>query len=155
MQAAQMQAAQMQAAQMQAAACEPRGAQARVTFAARRRTAPSGLAVLAVEVRPVDVVRVPIARRRVISQRDTERLLETLSSLLSEFYREVRNDVDVQLGVLELRRWVNRGLVEPDERRGALLVFCQLAQPNVHPVAVDLRSGRAGVMVGVGLGVRL
>ena len=143
----------MQAAQ--AAACEPKGAQARVTFAARRRTGPSGLAVLAVEVRPVDVMRVPIERRRVISQRDTEWLLETLSSLLSQIFREVRNDVDVQLGVLELGRWVNRGLVEPDERRGALVVFCQIAQPNVHPVAVDLRRGRAGVIIGVGVGVRL
>ena len=139
---------------MQAAKCRPPkprrvsqgGAQASVTFAARRRTAPSGLAVLAVEVMPVDTF-VPIERRRVISQRDTEWLLETLSSLVSEIFREVRNDVDVQLGVLELGRWVNRGLVEPDERRGALVVFCQIAQPNVHPVAVDLRRGRAGVII--------
>ena len=62
-------------------------------------------------------------------------------------FLEVRNDVDVQLRVLERRRWVIRGLVEPDERRGALVVFCQIAQPNVHPVAVDLRRGRAGVII--------
>ena len=136
----------MQAAQ--AVACEPRGALARVTFAARRRTAPSGLAVLAVEVMPVDTF-VPIERRRVISQRDAERLLETAR------FREVGNDVDVQLRVLERRRWVIRGLVEPDERRGAPFVFCQLAQPNLHPVAVDLRRGRAGVIIGVGVGGRL
>ena len=138
----------MQAAQ--AVACEPRGALARVTFAARRRTAPSGLAVLAVEVMPVDTF-VPIERRRVISQRDSERLLETARFL------EVRNDVDVQLRVLELRRWVNRGrgTFGHDERRGALVVFCQLFQPYVHPVAVDLRKGRARVIIGAGVKVRL
>ena len=135
----------MQAAQ--AVACEPRGALARVTFAARRRTGPSGLAVLAVEVMPVDTF-VPIERRRVISQRDAERLLETAR------FREVGNDVDVQLRVLERRRWVIRVRVI-DERRGALVVFCQLFQPNVHPVAVDLRRGRAGVIIGVGVGGRL
>mmetsp|Transcript_37325 Transcript_37325/g.94643 ORF Transcript_37325/g.94643 Transcript_37325/m.94643 type:complete len:300 (-) Transcript_37325:496-1395(-) len=94
--------------------------------------APSLLTVLAVEVVPVDSF-VPIERRRVISQRDSERLLETARFL------EVRNDVDVQLRVLELRRWVNRGrgTFGHDERRGALVVFCQLFQPYVHPVAVD------------------
>ena len=133
-----------------AAACEPRGALARVTFAARRRTGPSGLAVLAVEVMPVDTF-VPIERRRVISQRDAERLLETAR------FREVGNDVDVQLRVLERRRRVIRGLgtVGHDERRGALVVFCQIAQSNLHPVAVDLRRGRAGVIIGVGVGGRL
>ena len=138
----------MQAAQ--AVACEPRGALARVTFAARRRTAPSGLAVLAVEVMPVDTF-VPIERRRVISQRDAERLLETAR------FREVGNDVDMQLRVLERRRWVIRGLgtVGHDERGGALVVFCQIAQSNLHPVAVDLRRGRAGVIIGVGVGGRL
>ena len=138
----------MQAAQ--AVACEPRGALARVTFAARRRTAPSGLAVLVVEVMPVDTF-VPIERRRVISQRDAERLLETAR------FREVGNDVDVQLRVLERRRWVIRGLgtVGHDERGGALVVFCQIAQSNLHPVAVDLRRGRAGVIIGVGVGGRL
>ena len=99
---------------------------------------------------PVDTF-VPIERRRVISQRDAERLLETAR------FREVGNDVDVQLRVLERRRRVIRGLgtVGHDERGGALVVFCQIAQSNLHPVAVDLRRGRAGVIIGVGVGGRL
>ena len=128
--------------------------QASVTVDSRRRTGQSILAMLAREIRPVDIMRVPIDGRRVISQRDAVGLEETVrvSRAGAKTLGDVRDQVDVQLRVLERRRRVDL-VPAGDERRGARLV-CELAKPGVHPVAVDLVSG-VGVRVRVGLRLRL